>query len=37
MAIDAHIDAIATLKSHVGKMGRKIAEKSWTARARGCS
>ena len=28
VAVDAHMDAIATLKSHVDKMGRKIAEKS---------
>ena len=28
LAIDAHMDAIATLKSHVDKMGRKIAEKA---------
>ena len=28
MAIDAHLDAIATLKSHVGEMGRQMAEKA---------
>ena len=28
MAIDAHLDAINTLKSHVDEMGRKIAEKA---------